>query len=144
MDRLYSTPSWRLAIALFVILLVGMFAGFLLGKDAARKRFNHGAGRERNDRCWRGDRSGVFEHCAGNCAHFVICGDHFYWSAGRTFIWPCRAPPYTHGSGFRIARQARGISNPGSRPPRRGVIRENFGPLENLRATMRSALSTAQ
>jgi hypothetical protein len=24
------------------------------------------------------------------------------------------------------------------------VIRENFGPLENLRATMRSALSTAQ
>ena len=28
--------------------------------------------------------------------------------------------------------------------PRRGVIRENFGPLENLRATMRSALSSAQ
>jgi hypothetical protein len=28
--------------------------------------------------------------------------------------------------------------------PRRGVIRENFGPLENLRATMRSALSPAQ
>jgi hypothetical protein len=28
--------------------------------------------------------------------------------------------------------------------PRRGVIRENFGPLENLRTTMRPALSTAQ
>jgi hypothetical protein len=28
--------------------------------------------------------------------------------------------------------------------PRRGVIRENFGPLENLRATTQSALSTAQ
>jgi hypothetical protein len=36
MDRLYSTPSWQLAIALFVILLGGMFAGFLLGKEAAR------------------------------------------------------------------------------------------------------------
>src|SRR4029077_5234024 len=28
--------------------------------------------------------------------------------------------------------------------PRRGVIRENFGPLENLRVTMRSALPKAQ
>src|SRR5260370_24260584 len=36
MDRLYSTPSWQLAIALFVILLGGMFVGFLLGKNAAR------------------------------------------------------------------------------------------------------------
>src|ERR1700739_2145794 len=36
MDRLYSTPSWQLAITLFVILLGGMFAGFLLGKNAAR------------------------------------------------------------------------------------------------------------
>jgi hypothetical protein len=36
MDRLYSTPSWQLAITLFVILLGGMFGGFLLGKNAAR------------------------------------------------------------------------------------------------------------
>src|SRR5258708_34354052 len=36
MDRLYSTPSWQLAITLFVILLSGMFVGFLLGKNAAR------------------------------------------------------------------------------------------------------------
>jgi hypothetical protein len=36
MDRLYSTPSWQLAITLFVILLGGMFVGFLLGKNAAR------------------------------------------------------------------------------------------------------------
>jgi purine-cytosine permease-like protein len=28
--------------------------------------------------------------------------------------------------------------------PRRGVIRENFGPLENLKATVRPPLSTAQ
>ena len=37
MDRLYSVPSWQLAITLFVILLGGMFGGFLLGKDAARR-----------------------------------------------------------------------------------------------------------
>ena len=36
MDRLYTTPSWQLAITLFVILLGGMFIGFLLGKNAAR------------------------------------------------------------------------------------------------------------
>jgi hypothetical protein len=36
MDRIYSTPTWQLAITLFVILLGGMFAGFLLGKNAAR------------------------------------------------------------------------------------------------------------
>ena len=36
MDRLYSTPSWQLAITLFVILLGGMFVGFLLGKNEAR------------------------------------------------------------------------------------------------------------
>jgi hypothetical protein len=36
MDLLYSTPSWQLAIALFVILQGGMFGGFLLGKNAAR------------------------------------------------------------------------------------------------------------
>jgi hypothetical protein len=36
MDRLYATPSWQLAITLFVILLSGMFVGFLLGKSAAR------------------------------------------------------------------------------------------------------------
>jgi hypothetical protein len=36
MDRLYSTPTWQLAIALFIILLGGMFTGFLLGKNAAR------------------------------------------------------------------------------------------------------------
>jgi hypothetical protein len=36
MDRLYSIPSWQLAIVLFVILLGGMFVGFLLGKNAAR------------------------------------------------------------------------------------------------------------
>jgi hypothetical protein len=70
-----------------------------------------------DDRRWRGDRGGVFEHCACNCAHFVIRGDHFYWSAGRTFIWPLRASLRVHGRGFRIARDARGISNPGSRPP---------------------------
>jgi hypothetical protein len=28
--------------------------------------------------------------------------------------------------------------------PRRGVIRENFGPLENLKATMRPPQSTAR
>src|SRR5258707_11980970 len=37
MERLYSIPSWQLAIALFVILLGGMFGGFLLGKNAARR-----------------------------------------------------------------------------------------------------------
>jgi hypothetical protein len=37
MDRLYSVPSWQLAVTLFVILLGGMFGGFLLGKDAARR-----------------------------------------------------------------------------------------------------------
>src|SRR5258706_11493225 len=37
MDLLYSVPSWQLAITLFVILLGGMFGGFLLGKDAARR-----------------------------------------------------------------------------------------------------------
>jgi hypothetical protein len=62
-------------------------------------------------------RNGIFEHCAGNCAHFVVRGDHFYWSAGRTFIWPRRAPLRVHGLGFRNARDARGISDPGSRPP---------------------------
>jgi hypothetical protein len=36
MDRLYSIPSWQLAITLFVILMGGMFVGFLLGKNAAR------------------------------------------------------------------------------------------------------------
>ena len=37
MDLLYSIPSWQLAIALFVILLGGMFVGFRLGKNAARR-----------------------------------------------------------------------------------------------------------
>src|SRR5258708_25680393 len=37
MERLYSTPSWQLAIALFIILLGGMFVGFLLGKSAAQR-----------------------------------------------------------------------------------------------------------
>jgi drug/metabolite transporter (DMT)-like permease len=37
MDRLNSTPSWQLAIALFVILLGGMFVGFQLGKNAPRQ-----------------------------------------------------------------------------------------------------------
>jgi FtsH-binding integral membrane protein len=37
MDRLYSAPSWQLAIALFIILLGGMFVGFLLGKSAAQR-----------------------------------------------------------------------------------------------------------
>ena len=36
MERVYSIPSWQLAITLFVILLGGMFIGFLLGKNAAR------------------------------------------------------------------------------------------------------------
>jgi hypothetical protein len=36
MDRLYSTPSWQLAIMLFAVLLGGMFVGFQLGKNAAR------------------------------------------------------------------------------------------------------------
>jgi hypothetical protein len=36
MDRLYSTPSWQLAIVLFFFLLGGMLVGFLLGKNAAR------------------------------------------------------------------------------------------------------------
>jgi hypothetical protein len=36
MDRLYSTATWQLAIALFIILLGGMFTGFLLGKNAAQ------------------------------------------------------------------------------------------------------------
>jgi FtsH-binding integral membrane protein len=36
MDWLYSTPSWQLAITLFVFLLGGMFVGFSLGKNAAR------------------------------------------------------------------------------------------------------------
>jgi hypothetical protein len=37
MDRLYSIHSWQLAVALFVMLLGGMFTGFLLGKNAARR-----------------------------------------------------------------------------------------------------------
>jgi FtsH-binding integral membrane protein len=37
MDRLYSTPTWLLAIVLLIILLGGMFTGFLLGKNAARR-----------------------------------------------------------------------------------------------------------
>jgi hypothetical protein len=37
MDRLYSIPSWQLAIALFITLLAAIFVGFLLGKDAARR-----------------------------------------------------------------------------------------------------------
>ncbi len=36
MERVYSIPSWQPAITLFVILLGGMFIGFLLGKNAAR------------------------------------------------------------------------------------------------------------
>jgi hypothetical protein len=37
MDRLYSTSSWQLAIALFIILLGGVFVGFLLGKSTAQR-----------------------------------------------------------------------------------------------------------
>jgi hypothetical protein len=37
MDPLYSTPDWQLSITLFVILLGGMFGGFQLGKNSARR-----------------------------------------------------------------------------------------------------------
>jgi hypothetical protein len=105
MDRLYSTPSWQLAITLFVILLGGMFVGFQLGKNAAR----HGE-----------QESGAADSSVKGAV------------AGLAALLLSLAAPIFALLVTLVVSVILDLDR-----PRRGVIRENISPLENLRLTVR-------